>query len=70
MTNVRKFFIAQGVVGAKSLANERWQRKHQSKQETIKRMSVHAYKYRNKTKIMLIPSSLFSLEKDSLSLLL
>lgn len=70
MTNVRKLFIAQGVLGAKRLANERWQSKHEREQETIKGMSVDVYKYRNKTKIMLIPSSLFSLEVECYSFVL
>lgn len=67
MTNVRKLFIAQGVLGAKRLANERWQSKHEREHETIKGMSVDVYKYRNKNKIMLIPSSLFSLAVDPYS---
>lgn len=44
MTNVRKSFIAQGGLGAKRLANEGWQSKHESEYETIKGMSVDVYK--------------------------
>lgn len=70
MTNVRKLFIAQGVLGANRLANERWQSKHEREHEAIKGMSVDIYKYRNKNKIMLIPSSLFFLEADPYSFFL
>lgn len=64
MTNVKKLFIAQGVLGAKRLANERWQRKHQSERDTIKGMSVHMCTYRNKNSTMLISFPLFSREID------
>lgn len=51
ITNVRKLFIAQSVLGAKRLGNERWQSKHEREHETIKERQLMYTSTEIKTKL-------------------